>query len=173
MTASVTRTLPRRSAGLAAGVAIAAAAVAASLLVPAVLSSGRTGDGRPPGVEREPVSQLIPVAGSGVGGTVRVRALAGDKATVSLTVTGLRPGVTYVAQLHAGPPGAPSSSSGRLGELIPAPDGRATLTAGEARFGAAGASATLTFHLLTDGDHSIAIVAPGVGPVATTLLKPK
>ena len=34
--------------------------------------------------------------------------------------------------------------------------------------GAAGATAPLTYDLLTGGDHSIAIVAPGVGPVATT-----
>jgi hypothetical protein len=102
---------------------------------------------------------------------VRVRRAAGDKGSVTLTVTGLRPGLTYLVQLYAGPPDAPSASTGRLGELVPGTDGRATLTATEARFGAAGASAPLTFALLTDGDHSIAVVAPGVGPVASTQLR--
>ena len=166
--ASTRRRTPRRVVALSLGGGVIAAGVV--LFAPARISTGGTAAGVP---EREPVSQLTPVAGSGVGGTARVRPGSGDRASLTITVTGLRPGVIYLAQLYAGPPDAPSASSGRLGELVPDATGRATLTAGEARFGAGGATAPLTFDLLTDGDHSIAVVAPGVGPVASALLQRK
>ena len=161
--ARTARTASRRAIGLGG---LALAAVGASIVVAG--SRAPTGGGS--SLEREPLSQLTPVAGSGVTGTARVRRAPGDKGSITLTATGLRPGLTYIAQLYAGPPDAPSASSGRLGELVPDSSGRVTLTATEARFGAAGATAPLPYALLTDGERSIAIIAPSVGPVATTPL---
>ena len=114
---------------------------------------------------------LEPVNGSASYGSI---SLEGDRETerVSLTVklSGLAPGATYQAQLHAGPAEQPSASVGRLGGLTAGTDGRASLPVWAVRASAAGAVVPLSLSLLSDGERRVTIVSPTGGPIATAAL---
>src|SRR3712207_4832751 len=112
--------------------------------------------------------RLVPVAGSGVSGTVTITARE-RAATVTVAVSGLAPGASHPVRLHAGTCTQPSASSGQLGTLIADSGGRAMLTTEHATTSAGGAPMDLTLDLLVDGAHRIMVQGPA-GPVACSEL---
>lgn len=136
-------------------------------------SAGDAGStaGPPRPQSRTLVVPLEVAGGSGASGSITVSVNgATDQATVAISLGGLRPGVTYVAQLHTGTREQPSASFGRLGETVADGSGRATLVASEVRASAAGTPVELSPGLLVDDEHLIVILAPGAGPVASAIL---
>ncbi len=111
---------------------------------------------------QEPITVLLqPVADSGVSGTAMLTSGEGGD-VVNVDIAGLAPDTSYRALLQAGTCDSPSASFGELGTLEPDPEGAASLVAGTARMSAAGASIDLVVSNLTDGDHIISIVGPGI-----------
>jgi hypothetical protein len=95
-----------------------------------------------------------------------------DLVQVALDMEGLQPGVEYQARLYAGTPAAASASFGVLGSLIADETGRARLLASQMQASGAAQTIDLTYELLADGDHFIAIFEPSVGSVAAGTLPP-
>jgi hypothetical protein len=94
-----------------------------------------------------------------------------DRATLSLSLSGLHPGSTYVAHLHAGTPAQPAASTGVLGSITASADGTAQVNATSVRLGGAGASVELTGELLRDGQRFVDIHTEGAAePVSVALL---
>ena len=105
----------------------------------------------------ESVGQLTAVAGSPVRGTVSVVSDSDDRATLTLRVTGLTPGLEYPVHLHSGTPAQPGASPGVLGVL---------------RAGAVGASVELTGTLLADGPRFVDVHAEGARDAIAVALLP-
>jgi hypothetical protein len=161
-------TIGRYAAGLliplsAGQVAAPAGANGPGGSLPAQDVASATEESAAPFVPRVVIPLRPPPGGTG-GGTVALTKMD-DQTALVLEAAGLEPGRAYQARVQAGAPEQPSASVGILGQLVPDAQGRAQLTATSARLGA-GAEVALALEWLGDGDHLVAVVAPGQGVAA-------
>ena len=110
---------------------------------------------------------LAAVNNSPAAGTLTVAVGRDDRATLTLSISGLTPGAEYPVHLHSGTFSQPAASVGVLGTLTAGADGSAQLSVSSVRAGATGASVDLTGSLLADGPRFVDVHAEGAAdPIA-------